>query len=131
MRLLNLLAGRTGIACSTMLLTLACSSTARAGENFYLVMFGSQRIPANPNYSHSFATFVRVSWPGNEPCPPAGAPVESHTISWLPDNGIVRTSALLPECGRNWGLHETLRWCQRNDMRISLWGAYRIEPELY
>jgi hypothetical protein len=39
--------------------------------------------------------------------------------------------ALLPEPGRNFDLHTTLRFCQCNDMRISLWGAYRICPELY
>lgn len=112
------------------LLLLLMPAIGRAGEDYYLLMFGSQRIPNTPNYTHSFATFVRVTWAGDGPRPPNPC-VEEHTISWLPESGKVRTLALLPECGRNFGLHETMRWCQCNDMRISLWGPYRVEPELY
>jgi hypothetical protein len=71
-------------------------STAHAGDDFFLLMFGSQRTPSDPNYAHSFATFVRASWPGDGPCP-AGAVLEATTISWLPRNGVVRTCALHPE----------------------------------
>lgn len=103
---------------------------ASAGEAYFLLMFGSQRVPANPDYSHTFATFVRATWEGDCPCP-ANATLQAHTISWLPCNGVVRLAALCPETGRNWELHETIRWCERNDMRISIWGAYRIDCELY
>jgi hypothetical protein len=116
--------------CIATFLLIACGGATEAGEAHYLLMFGSQRVPADPDYSHSFATFVRASWPGDEPCPVAPL-LEAHTISWLPANGKVRTLALLPECGRNYGLHETMRFCLDNDMRVSLWGAYRMEPELY
>ena len=114
-----------------MLTLLAAASPAAASETYYLLMFGSQRVPANPNYSHTFASFVRASWPDAPAGGPATPVLEAHTISWLPANGIVRVNALLPETGRNWEMHETVRWCQCNDMRISLWGAYCIEPELY
>jgi len=87
-------------------------------------------VPANPDYSHTWATFVRATWAGDSPCP-ENPILEVTTISWLACNGIVRTLALLPEPGRNFELHETIRWCRCNDMRISLWGAYRICPELY
>ncbi len=103
---------------------------ARAGEAYYLLMFGAQRTPPDPNHAHSFATFVHACWEGDGPCP-AHAAIESHTISWLAATGVVHTLALHPECGRNFGLHETIRWCQKNDMRISVWGAYCIEPVLY
>jgi len=122
---------RCRIALASLTVALLLTGTARAGEDFYVLMFGSQRIPANPNYSHSFATFVRVSWPGDGACPPEGAAIEEHTISWLPCSGKVRVQALCPEAGRNYGLHETIRFCLDNDMRVSLWGPYRIEPELY
>ena len=104
---------------------------ARAGEDYYLLMFGSQTVPSNPNYSHSYATFVRVSWPGDGPCPPGGGVLEVHTISWLPCNMKVRVGALLPEPGKNFDLDTTIRWCLCNDMRVSMWGPYRICPELY
>jgi hypothetical protein len=118
------------VALSAVLVTLACTGAARAGEDFYLLMFGSQRVPANPNFSHSFATFVRVVWEGDGPCP-QNPTIEANTISWLPTNMKVRVWALHPECGHNFELHETIRWCLCNDMRVSVWGAYRICPELY
>lgn len=112
------------------LLLLIFGSGARAGEDYFLLMFGSQRVPNDPNYSHSFATFVRASWLGDSPCP-VNPCLETVTISWLPCNMKVRTWALCPEEGRNFDLHTTIRWCLDNQMRISLWGAYRIDPDLY
>lgn len=118
------------VTCTAVLLTLAGAGSARAGEDYFLLMFGSQRVPNNPEYSHSFASFVRVTWEGDGPCP-VNPVVEEHTISWLPCDGQVRVYALKPRPGRNWELHETIRWCVCNHMRVSLWGAYRICPELY
>jgi hypothetical protein len=103
---------------------------ARAGEAHYLLVFGSQRVPNNPDYSHTFATFVRASWPGDGPCPRCPA-LEARTISWLPRSLVVRTLALLPECGRNLGLHETLRLVLGSGERVSLWGPYLIDAGLY
>ena len=60
------------------------SPTAQAGEAYYLLMFGAQRTPnVNPNYTHSFAVFVKACWPGDGPCPTNPA-IEHHIISWLP-----------------------------------------------
>jgi hypothetical protein len=115
---------------AAVFLALALPHGARGGEACYLIMFGSQRIPNQPNYSHSFATFVRVSWPGNGPCP-GKVILEAHTISWLPRNLIIRTWAVLPECGYNFGLHTTLRYVQSNGARVSMWGPYQIDPDLY
>jgi hypothetical protein len=111
------------------LLLLPLPSVSRAGEDYYLLMFGAQTVPGNPDYSHTWATFVRVCWPGNGPCP-VNATLEAHTISWLPANMVVRVLALFPEPGRNFDLHTTLRWCYADCMRVSLWGPYRITPEL-
>jgi hypothetical protein len=111
-----------------VLLTLASVGTARADEAYFLLVFGSQRTPPNPDYSHSFATFVKVTGEGpclENPC------LEAHTISWLPANLMVRTCALLPECGHNFDLHPTLRYVFDSQERVSVWGPYRIEPELY
>ena len=76
-------------------------TAARAGEDFYLLMFSAQRVPNDPDFSHSFATFVRVTWPGNGPCT-GNATLEAHTVSWLPANLAVRTFALVAERGRNY-----------------------------
>lgn len=112
------------------LVLLLAAGRARAGEAWYLLMFGAQRVPNNPNYSHTWATFVRACWAGDGPGP-AAPRLEAHTISWMPRTMVVRTLALRPECGGNYDVHATVRWCLGNDMRVSLWGAYQIDPELY
>jgi hypothetical protein len=106
-------------------------ASSTAGDEYFLLMFGSQRIPNQPNHSHSFATFVKACRPDG-PCTP-GAPVtlESDTISWLPETQEVRIGALLREPGHNFELHETICWALKDDQRVSLWGPYRIDPELY
>jgi hypothetical protein len=101
---------------------------ARGQEAYFLLMFGSQQTPPDADHSHSFATFVRVCYNGPQP----GVPViESHTISWLPRNLDIRVLALLPEPGHNFDLHTTLRFVLGDCQRVSLWGPYQIDPELY
>jgi hypothetical protein len=112
------------------LLFAAPASSARAGEAHFLMLFASQRTPNQPAYSHSFASFVCVSWPGNGPCPPAPC-VCAYTISWLPRDLPIRVYALYPECGRNCGLEETISYYVGSGQRVSLWGPYRIDGELY
>jgi hypothetical protein len=119
------------LAAAALTLGLGCAPGARAGEAYYVLVFGSQQVPNNPDYSHSFATFVRTTWPGDTACPQAPPRLEAHTISWLPRTLEVRSLALLPECGHNFDLHETFRYALANDERVSLWGPYQIEPELY
>lgn len=109
---------------------LAVAGHAPGGEAYYLLMFGSQRVPNNPNYSHTFATFAKVSWLAPGPCP-RDPLVEAHTISWLPANLKIRVGALLPECGRNFDLYATLDFAHCTGQRVSLWGPYCIQPDLY
>lgn len=111
-------------------LVLAATPRAAAGEAYYVLVFGQQTFPNDVNYSHTFATFVKVSWTGPGPCP-ASPCLEAHTISWMPARLRLRSLALWPECGRNFDLHTTLRWAQANGMRTSLWGPYATGPELY
>jgi hypothetical protein len=119
------------LALIALICTTVVASRARAGEAYYVLVFSAQRTPAQPNYAHSFATFVRATWPGEGPCPQAPATLEAHTISWLPANLVIRTWAFLPECGHNFELTETLRFALDTDQRISLWGPHQIEPSLY
>jgi hypothetical protein len=108
---------------------LLMAGSAPAEEFYYVAMFGSQTTPTDPNHSHSFATFVRAH--GDGPCPTAFDVEDCFTISWLPANMIVRVHALLPECGHNFELHETLRYVLSEGERVSMWGPYRIDQELY
>jgi hypothetical protein len=101
---------------------------ARAAEAYYLLVFAAQRVPNAPHASHTFATFVRARWPDDGSRPPT---LEACTISWLPATLDVRTLALCPEPGRNLGLHETLRLALGRGARVSLWGPYRIDADLY
>jgi hypothetical protein len=107
-------------------LLLALGNRAGAAEAYYLLMFGSQRIPNNPSYSHSWASFVRAVW--DRPGPPR---LEVHTISWVPRDLHIRVFALAPEAGTNLDLHATLRYVAANGERVSLWGPYQIDRALY
>jgi hypothetical protein len=112
------------------LLTLALGTgRAAACETYYVLVFGSQRPVINqPKYTHSFATFFRVA---GDPCHPETCCINAFTISWLPVTGDVRVYALLPECGRNFWLDETLQLVISEGERVSMWGPYQITPELY
>ena len=117
------------IRCIAVLALLLLAGAARAGDFYYVAVFGSQTNPPNPDYSHTFAAFVRASGEGE--CPATFTVQESFCISWLPANLKVRTRSLLPECGHNFGLHETIDYVLANDERVSLWGPYRIDQKLY
>jgi hypothetical protein len=115
---------RVGLA---LVLLLTSVRGAGASEFYYLLVFASQR-PVDPRYSHTFATFIRATGEGPDSrtfC------LEIHTISWMPRAGDIRVAALLPEPGVNIELHETLRWAFGTRQRVSLWGPYRIHPDLY
>ncbi|HVS35653.1 MAG TPA: hypothetical protein VMS17_08725 [Gemmataceae bacterium] len=108
---------------------LLLAGPASAEEFYYMAMFGAQTSPNNPDYSHTFATFVRAS--GEGPCPTAYTVEDCFTISWLPSSLKIRLRALWPECGHNFGLHETLRYALSEDEHVSMWGPYRIDEELF
>ena len=115
---------------STALLALLLAAGAARAEDFYYVaVFASQTIPAYPNYSHTFAVFVKASAEGEHPA--TGTVDECFCISWLPANLKVRTRALAPEDGHNFGLHETIDNALANEERVSVWGPYRTNKTLY
>src|SRR3954453_12958794 len=112
----------------TGVLVPALAHPARAEEFYYLMVFGSQRLPPCPKYSHTFATFVRAT--GTGPCAENYC-LEAHTISWVPRTLDIRVCTLLPECGVNLDLDASLRWVLATDQRVSLWGPYQIDRDLY
>ena len=122
---------RSGTALlAVCLLALIPTVAAQSGEAYFVIVLGSQRTPSDPNYSHTFATFIHTTWTGNGPCT-APVSLESYTVSWMPRNLKIRPLALLPECGYNFGLHESIQFAQKTDQRVSLWGPYQINPCLF
>jgi hypothetical protein len=119
---------RHGAFVLSLLVPLAWATAARGEEAYFLLVFGSQRIPNQPEFSHSFASFVRATWDGPVPTAPC---LEVHTISWMPKNLHIRALALLPECGQNLDLHPTLQHALAQGERISLWGPFQITCDLY
>jgi hypothetical protein len=107
---------------------LALPSAVRADDYYYVMVFGSQRIPAEARYSHSFALFVRATGQGR--CA-ASYRLEGHLISWMPQALEIRLWALVPECGQNLDLNSTFRWVLASNQRISMWGPYPIDADLY
>ena len=101
---------------------------ARAAEFYYVTVFGAQRDALTPSLTHSFATFSRAV--GSGPCA-QNYRLESFTISWLPRTRECCAYRLLPEPGVNLGLCQTLKWAADNGMRVSAWGPYQIDKELY
>lgn len=119
---------RSTFSSISLLLCLVPVATASANDRYYLLMFGSNRIPKEPNYSHTFATFVHVR---KDPCDRSYQIKSVRTISWLPKSLVVRTRALLPEKGANFDLHFTLDYVLSSKQRVSLWGPLEIEKKLY
>jgi hypothetical protein len=111
-----------------ILCALTGANTARAGETYYVMVFGAQRAPTEPHYTHSWAVFVKATDAAG--CPGAKV-LEHHTISWMPQTLVIRVRALLPEPGVNLDIPTTFRWVLETGQRVSMWGPYQIEPELY
>jgi hypothetical protein len=110
---------------TALALALALAAAGRAGDHF-VVVFGAESQPPRPQYSHSWAAFVRL--PCYAPCP---GPPEVTVISWLPCKVMLTPNSLLPEPGHNFDLPDTFRIVLGQCERVTAWGPYRIEPELY
>lgn len=101
--------------------TTVAHGAARADDH-YLAVFSAETFPYIPEKTHSFAAAVRV---------PTTGPVEVASISWLPASLDPRGLTLLPERGVNLGIPETVAWAKKLGMRVSVWGPYRIDKELF
>jgi hypothetical protein len=108
-----------------ILVLLAWAGTATAAERYYCLVFGSQRTPNEPRYSHSFGLFIKVTEEGGL------CTLETRGISWLPATLEVRPAALCPEAGVNLLIDDTIRYALQSRERISVWGPYEIKKELY
>jgi hypothetical protein len=100
---------------------------APAQERYYLLVFASQSTPKVPRYTHTWATAVRVRDQG----PNRHPVIESQTISWLPASRRVHLWDLRVETGVNLDLRRTLEEMRGQGQKVSLWGPYEIDPDLY
>ena len=97
------------------------------GDRYYLLVFGSQSLPKQPRYTHTWITFVRIP----APLPGCKPDLEQHTISWMPSTLNIRTFNFSVEPGVNLNLHESLKLALDDHDRISLWGPYEIPSGLF
>lgn len=101
------------------------AAPAETGPRYYVILFGGQGVPFRPRTAHTWATYVKVT-------PTAGARVvESRTISWMPEGGVVNPLNPLSERGRNYTLRETFAAMAGNNARVSYWGPYEIDAARY
>jgi len=96
-------------------------------EPHYMLMFSSQGESLLPQVSHVFAAFVKTTAGGEM----NDRPVEAQCISWLPETLKVEPLHVTPEAGRNLSLAETIQWAKDMNARITMWGPFRIDQELY
>lgn len=106
----------------------SAGGTARGGEFYYVMIFGSQSSPKLLRYTHTWATFVRAVGEGPDPRDYA---IRAHTISWLPRSLEVRVWRPWPEPGVNLDLDRTLRFVASKREHVTMWGPFVIDREIY
>ena len=104
------------------------ADAARGDEFYYVMIFGSQSSPKLLQYTHTWATFIRAEGEGPDA---SNYALYHHTISWLPESLDVRTWTLLPEPGVNLDLYGTLDAVYHDRERVTMWGPFRILPQVY
>ena len=107
---------------------LGVTRPAKAGDVFYIMVFGSESNPKQLRYSHTYATFVRATGEGPNP---ANYTLTAHTISWLPRSLDVRVGRVHPEPGVNLDFDATMRFVLNNHQTVTMWGPYLTTREIY
>jgi hypothetical protein len=104
------------------------AAPARAGDRYYVIIFGSQSTPKLPRYTHTWATFIRAC---DDDGDVSRSPLQVDTISWFAVDMEVRPFRLRAEPGRNFDLETTLHAVFATRQRVSEWGPYEITPKFY
>jgi hypothetical protein len=109
-----------------VLFALVAAAPAAAQERYFVMVFGAQKSLVTPQYTHSWAMFVRT-------CGPClgDAELDYFTISWLSQRMVVEVKRLRPEPGANLDNDTTMAWCRENNMRVSMWGPFEINRDLW
>jgi hypothetical protein len=111
-----------------LIVTRASLPAQEPTEYYYMMIFSAQADSQDPRLTHSFATFVKATHPGDSA---KDYQIESHTISWMPQSLNIVLLRARPEPGTNLDLPSSLRWAKSMNCRVSMWGPYQIDRELY
>jgi hypothetical protein len=106
----------------------SAGGTARGGESYYVLIFGSQSSPKLLRYTHTWATFVRAVGEGPDP---GDSALQVHTISWLPRTLEINVWRPWLEPGVNLDLYQTLDAVRSSRQDVTMWGPFVVEEELY
>ncbi len=98
---------------------------------YFLMFFGSQDVLRRPQYTHTWATLVRVPASevgqcGTTQCGCIDPLLDEQTISWLPTKGTIDPRSKTVEPGRNFGLHETMKFAYDTKQSVAVWGPYEV-----
>jgi hypothetical protein len=110
------------------MILVAPAGRARAGEFYYVMIFGSQSQPKQLRYTHTWATFVKATGEGADPNAYA---LEYNTISWLPKTLDVKVWRPWPEPGVNLDLYQTLQTVYSNGESVTMWGPFIVRGLIY
>lgn len=116
---------------AVVILLVVASAQSRgqeASESYYMTIFSAQANSRDPRRTHSFATFVKAIGTGDSA---KDSPIEIHTISWMPQSLDIVILRRRPEPGANLDLQSSLRWAKSMNSRVSMWGPYQIDKQLY
>jgi hypothetical protein len=120
---------RFSLAITTLLALANGSSRAQEpNESYYMTIFSAQADSRDPRRTHSFATFVKATGTGDAA---KDSPIEIHTISWMPQSLEIVILCRRPEPGTNLDLESSLRWAASRNCRVSMWGPFQINKDLY
>jgi hypothetical protein len=104
------------------------SRAQEVNESYYMTIFSAQANSRDPRRTHSFATFVKAIGTDDSA---KDSPIEIHTISWMPQSLDIVILRRRPELGANLDLQSSLRWAKSMNSRVSMWGPYQIDKQLY
>lgn len=104
------------------LMLFTSSSAAKAAERYYLIVFGAQKTINIPKESHTFGLFVKETDQGS---------LETVCISWLAEDLNATILRRQPLVGVNLDLDFTMQHYESRGCRISMWGPFEMDRELY
>lgn len=109
-------------------LVITSGASAASHRRHFMIVYGFQDAINTPRNSHTFATFLELSWSDS-----TGdfTGIQVHTISWYPTSMEIRFYRLLPEGGLNLELTETLALAASRGVSVIRWGPVEISEDLY
>jgi hypothetical protein len=105
------------------------AETARAGEFYYSIIFGSESKPKKLRYTHTWATFIRAVGEGPDP---RNYRLEINNIGWLPRTLDIKVWRPKPEPGVNLDLYQSLAAVyQGGGQHVTMWGPFVEDRETW